>query len=699
MNFSFNPYESAKPKPYTNSTGIQPDVQGKLEQKNVSNISLDLKKSQFLHDHLRPLSNPTLLDKIERIFNKIFTFIFGTTNLTRARSLDIYRTQEHLFYGIGSSTGSHYQSFLNSIKNCKDLSVNFAKLDTEISDLNTKHLDSLYEEITSTTSEEKWVKNTQDDLRNLLPGQSTWIHAGTPGHSMMMRIEKSENETFNLYFANTGGGIQQNPDFHPPKEGTDDFRLVAMIEKIPESTLLKGEFLKNFIHTLNTRKNSEAALQTTPKIDDNDINAVYRELRTLLKGETTLNTHIDPRHFSHEQTSGSCEANCILAMIRSELSSEELKLLETHMQVNALAKHYNLLKSNADRSSTRKIMALDLIESLKNNPLVKNDLPTLLAMESDIKNSLKMSDPELKISKSSSVKIEDFLEKKDNGVFEMTSFTPLISYKKNPEKSRLDKNESHKSTNLKAYLGMTSLDEGIKYHLVKNSEGRWSGVDFSDKLALVCFYVANGDHANTEHSMVELLEEFGKVPKYKIGSDAYNKQLDAERNISILAEQLKELDHTRSGTAKLMFFSSLILKLTCERAGLNFQYVKNELWNTEYWNKETLNQIKTKALRQMERPINKEHSLPAIRTENLFINASNQFNQAKRFYKKLNVEDHLSEKNIWKQGLVTIEMRQPKVLEPIVPQSADFHLKEQLNQPNADIKTASFARDTFHQTG
>lgn len=737
------------------------------------NISNRIKKLEAIHKSDLPALNQKLIlmEIIEKIVFKISHFlqgIFSGKSLESSRFIQANRAQEHLLDGSGSSPDIHYKFLLKVIDSCDNpidhpdnTHGHFKRLYNEIKQLETDNaltsINPKADRQLTFNGEQNWANKKKKELSELETNQSLWISIPTPGQATMMRIEKNEIGHFNLYFSNTGDGILENQDFHHyiiEEDGTERARLVAMIADIPKNALLNGDFLQNLVHAMDTGENSEAALNTvTLQVKETSpTNVIYRELRTLLKDGATLNpeAHNDESFWGRMQQTASSSVSCILAMAKTLLNVEEYQLLETQIQVKSLVKHYRLLKSGMDRSATRKIMILDLIQPLKRNLLEEKDKETLLKIEQEIKTSLEMSetnDAEIKIAKYSRVKIDDFISQGENGNRELSGFIFLISNRKHGMFESFTTNPSdfldqgQKSNTLTAHLRMYKTQR--KYDL--NADN--TGVDFFDKLALVCFHVANGDYKKTEESMNDLLNWNGEVkrtenPKYI--KQMLKKQLGIEY-ILLLLTRLISLDHTRSGTAKLLFLTGLLIQLKCKKAEMNFQKVQKELWkmsdsdfndsavkkqfneNIDKTTQEEISKIIKEKERiintEKERIVNKENEKEEIKNRKLvnrklrqknveikrlleegriekarFKTACTRFCHIKKIFANLDVKHCLNDQNIWLRGLEKLEMTQPLTQSEFLHGNfpTGLHLSEQLENVE-DSKTKRVATKLFEE--
>lgn len=331
-------------------------------------------------------------------------------------------------------------------------------------------------------------------------------------------------------------------------------------------------------------------------------------------------------------------------------------------------------------------MILDLVQSLKQNPLIKHEeKEILLDIEKEVKELLKIKNPEMLVSQSSRVSINHFISKKDETHAELSPFSPVLSNSKNSSNLENRINKTQTNTKLKAYLTMdTNFASQIntKYQLEKNENDRWVGVDVDDKMALVSFYIANGDQEQIEFYMIDLLNELKNNPNRAIN----DKKFDTQQCLNILAFQLNQLDQTRSGIAKTLFLSGLVLQQICLRNEIDLQELQKDLWEIDRFDQQMNSKFDT-IIKKWKEEIKNDQD------KSLLHSAITNFTRAKYLFANLNVNSHLDSDNIWMKGLNVINIRQPQAApsaplthEPQKPM--DFNIKTQLDQPNPDV-TAS----------
>jgi hypothetical protein len=657
----------------TTEPTVQAAPERPIQRQARQGLDHSFEKLSNLAENHRPLSASELstFNRIKKLFIDLKSKIISPDHAE-----ETFRTQEHLLFGKPILPGNHYSTFLNALSSCKltgNLQKQLSRLDSKF-DIYDFLSTRKFGRKASVLAENTWVENTRKNINQLAPGEFMLVDILSAGHSMMMRIEKRrDNEGFNIYFANTGKGIIENPEFHPvqiEEDGTQKYRVVAQIEKVSHTQLLEGGFLKNLIKA----------------IDSDKLEQVYGVLKSLTNENTKLNATDDSRHWNRTQIVGSCSAGCIGVTIRSVLSLEENALLDTQMQVQALVKSYQLLKSNSDRSSTRKIMVLDLVQSLKQNPLLgPEDKEILATIEKDVQESLNMKDPEIMISKSSKISIDAFISDS-----KLSSFVPVISNEKTlfapSSESRTSKEQEN--TTLKAYLSMDNsvkFFENTKYQLIKNDKNQWRGADFPAKAALLCFHVANGDQEQIDFYMDDLLGSLNH-PDNEL-------PVHLESILIDLANQFNQLDRTRSGVAKTLFLSGLVLQQFCLRKNINFQDLQKDLWKLNRFEKGQ----PTKFIEEWQ------NKTPMTEMEAfVFESAVKIFFKSKYFYANLHVEGHLSDDNPWKKGLEAIEVRQPTLKQPskseVMP-TLNYHLEDRLHQTDVDVTTDEYAREAFQAFG
>ncbi|HEV8051788.1 MAG TPA: hypothetical protein VGP47_04775, partial [Parachlamydiaceae bacterium] len=463
------------------------------------------------------------------------------------------------------------------------------------------------------------------------------------------------------------------------EDGTESVRVVAVIENIPLDELLKGPFVENFGRAFSTGKNSKTALamsQTDESSSSNTpaIDALYRELKTLGK-KGTLNATDDERCWGRAQINGSCAASCISAMTRTCLETEEFRQVEINMQIKSLVKHYKLIETGKDTSSTRKLMVLDLIQALKME-LNSDDRLLLEDIEVKVKKSLKMLNAELKISNSSKVDMDSLIVDIDSliskGEGELYKFTPFIP--KITKDTGLLVSSAAQQGILKANVKIEK-DPTVNFHFdIKRENKRWVGLNLEDKIALLCFHVANGDHEETDACMIDLLKELNNGQK--LSDEGMEKQNFTLKLLINLSDEFRNVDNTRSGIAKQLFLSTLAIDQFCKSNDFDFNEIKNDFWKIDpSGNKElveiTNNLASDKIFAKIETILHKTNTPSPNTKEDLFNErikvfgpARGAFCQAKKIYASLNVEKILEKDNIWIKGLDSINGLQPALSVP-----------------------------------
>lgn len=519
---------------------------------------------------------------------KIILFLRDIANLTpriMLRNYEIsseaHRTQEHLTRNPALG-GSHLSLQLWPFYQALDgkSGFGFEKLRKELSQM--KPIGYLnYDPLVHS-------QKIQKQLNSLKSGESMWIDAGTAKghHGMMMRLtrlDKDDKIFYKMQFANTGGGLPENSDFHQeiPRLNSKDktkFQTVALINDIPAEKFNEIDFFNRFFFVAHTGIDPSNPDKTDPLNPDNEpqtqketndqkesiqiINKMYVIMRELGKPEK-----LDPSlpensgYFSRPQIGGSCVPSSMWAMARFVLSKEERQELKLDMRFQSLLHNYEHVKNGWGQMRTAKILALDQIQTLKGKYKKSNiESPDVLSsIEKELLGQLGMQRTEIKISESSRKDISKFLTK-----------TPDNNYTCKPMRAFF----TQKKWSLILDLELKEINIiNIKEYKFKKVNNHLEGVDLFDDIYLLYYSIANGDHELSYINLQRLMKNLGN------NSQEIDKN-KAEQTAALLMGlgfRLKDVDTTRSGIAKeslLIDLAAHALLLADGAANLDDMYSK-----------------------------------------------------------------------------------------------------------------------------
>lgn len=394
-------------------------------------------------------------------------------------------------------------------------------------------------------------------VENLKPGESVLIDAQSwnlvgvekkriPGHAMVMRLTNNGDGSFKMEFANTGLGIQ-NEKFHP-KSSTEPHKCqtIACIPNIPSEKLLNNNFFETYCSIANGEDiPANACLDETSKgkankllePEENEyesiknrIDALYICLETLGEAATMPE---DSSYYSRPQIGGSCSVSGLWAISSIILPKESITEMAHDTKLKSLLRNYKLIENGYDQSSTRKIMVLDQVESLKH--IYKGDeeaIKIFNKIEEKIKADLHMERVESKVKKG---RIALKLEATD---------TPN-EFSIAPIRGKLTQQKGK----LKLDVEWKSAGTEIRYNVVGNPPDL-QGKTRTDSMFLLYFAIANGDQQACEKYIQDVLNQ---------PPDNSSPEKNAEINECLigLINDLSEAN-TRSEIAKKCFLEGLI---------------------------------------------------------------------------------------------------------------------------------------------
>lgn len=470
-------------------------------------------------------------DSVSRFLSRCKSLLIKILHISSSRTGEAYRTQEHLIMGGGSRTDIQLSALKKHL--ATKTGGGFDRVKKEISRGVLGFGDGLLRGAFPLLGEALWAERVKWKIKHLRQGEALWIEVNSPTHAMAIRIEKNHAGHFDLQMANTGLGIESNVDFHPTRG--DLRQVVATLSGISSKDLLGSSFFYKVAMSLEM-KGVFSSIKP--------VNALYEVLRSL----RTPVAFPKMQDLGFEQLSGSCTASCLLAMLRASLSPEEFREFELEMQIKALVKHYKALKAGHDQSATRKLMVWDLLQKLKVD--LEPTPPIFNKIEQELKRNLKMNAPELKIAKRSRIALEVFSKKK-----KFPPFEAKLSY------FSLARTEF---MNLTATLRLKRVNSHVNFEV--------EGGSVDDKLAVLAFYLANGESEKVESQLQRVMEDVGVFTK------GYSeKAYEASKALTHLLEQFVVLDRTRSGMARTRFLSYLTIHLILKRYGAEVKFKGSQI--------------------------------------------------------------------------------------------------------------------------
>jgi hypothetical protein len=478
------------------------------------------------------------------------------------RSAEIYRTQEHLLEGSGSCLDTQLKAI---IKNLEGKEGGFAKLRSELE--NCVCVPLLSRKLFP-GKEKRWALEVQSKLQALRRGESLWVDAGTfkGRHSMVMRFTKNVDGSFDLQFANTGIGLQHTR-FHGKRKdatGLELYQLVAQIKNIPNKKLIDSNFFYSYAKAAETGKlDSKLAnelkiklpkrkMKSNASVIENSevIDLMYRVLSTL---GTPQISNLDS-DYQREQLTNSCSASSIIALMRSQLTPEEFFQFEVEQHLKSLLRHYAEVKSGYDRSATRKIMILDLIQTLKKE--LQPPYVAIEKIEKELLAELEMREVEGKIARSSRVALKKFVKNGQLPAFKVKLSTLLPGKVSSSLTAKLSLKK----------IGSVFSKHKVAFSIIEGNDG-WQGKNVADKAALLGFAVANGDHEGANRYVDDILRT-EDIMKGNYSEEDYLKIKEASKLLNNLVQEFKSFDGTRSGVAKMQFLVLLGIKMILVVANL-----------------------------------------------------------------------------------------------------------------------------------
>lgn len=176
------------------------------------------------------------------------------------------------------------------------------------------------------------VNKIYNNLTRLDKGKSIWVDVDSTKtkHSMIMRITKNNDGTFNIQFANTGQGLLSHENFHPsiihPNTKKHLFQIVAVIKGVANDKLNK-QFFYDLFSKVDTKPVNDEEFNDKNENEVNDsssvINSIYKVLEKL-GNPSVINWDEDPRYWSTTQIGGSCSAGCVWALIKVILPQDDI---------------------------------------------------------------------------------------------------------------------------------------------------------------------------------------------------------------------------------------------------------------------------------------------------------------------------------------------------------------------------------------
>lgn len=200
-------------------------------------------------------------------------------------------------------------------------------------------------------------------VQKLKEGESLVIQANVKRHAMAMRIVCTNDEdgkkTYKVEHHNEGGGISQ---YHHSSDidGKKKYQTVLEFEDVTQDKLSLQFFtqmLENAIHEDDTQKG---------------LDNLYTNILSQLGRPSPPSQ--DKRHWSSGQKGGSCSAQCILSVIRSQLTEEQYSRFKTLARTKMLMMTVEDISKGKGDIATKKVIALEVVRKMEKHH-AKRDLP------------------------------------------------------------------------------------------------------------------------------------------------------------------------------------------------------------------------------------------------------------------------------------------------------------------------------------
>lgn len=527
-------------------------------------------------------STSTLFGEIKNIFIGISGHYGGMIIERNWKALQI---QEHLLQDVYSISTVHIADFTRMLNG--RTGAGFIALQQELSEMVGGFGSEVGKWLPG--GRDRWATSLKARVSAMKDGNSIWVDALTVKgvHGMMMRITK-KGDKYDLRFANTGAGIQDNSDFHPKKTDTQTgkvlYQTVALIKDIDKDRLFESFHRFALAAHGELPPASSNVTEIKGQEDVTIINDMYRVLREL--GTPVKVAKKNQQYWSREQEGSSCVPSSIWAMAKMVLNRDELHELKMDMRMTKLLEDYKEIKKGSDQDSTQKIIVLDLIQKLK-GVYKKNGekSPEIFdKIEKELCTSLEMIYPEIKIVSPSNTEIKHFT----------TQMGATEEYALVPVEATWHPRVGTCVTDLQ----FKKLEMVETYTVTKDpnypENDIWHGKTVLDSIYLLYFHIAKGDQSKSIIYLKQVMDRFheletmktfieqnskkkkklknekqlqlhGKKPTiHDLNSELKNKKSVLQKKSSLtiklltsLTDQFPLIDCTRSGIAKRAVLAKL----------------------------------------------------------------------------------------------------------------------------------------------
>ncbi|MFA6239254.1 MAG: tetratricopeptide repeat protein [Bacteriovorax sp.] len=460
----------------------------------------DLNQLEDLVAKKKPLAQ--VVHKCRVLFNKVLPERF---QLNRNDYDEINLTQEQLFQDEGTYSNVEFITFRNHLE----------KMGAEYAPLK----DAVGSYIPVTRGKFHFMRSTRErsqlmkaGVSGLKPGESILIDAqscnpGKSGHAMIMRFTRNNDGTFKMEFANTGVGID-NIKFHPKSlSEPHKYQTIACINNIPSEKLLGDDC--HFFETYSSIADGggipirscltdQLKLQAGFNLKTNEnesisgrIEALYLCLETLGEPEKADEKS---NYYSRPQIGGSCAFSSLWAISKIILPKELITGMEADTKLKSLLRNYKLIENGYDQSSTRKIMVLDQVESLKH--IYRDDqnvVQQLKKIETKLKKKLEVDRVESKVVGGVQLKDKLISEKTSSGEFSVRSMRGKLTPRKGVLVMDVKWEEAPKGS--------------IGYNIKEVAPNHFKGIDRLDSQFLLYFAIANGDQKSCKEYIQQVLSQ------------------------------------------------------------------------------------------------------------------------------------------------------------------------------------------------
>lgn len=209
-------------------------------------------------------------------------------------------------------------------------------------------------ELTSTHAGlEQAAMETRKAVSALQEGEFIAIPSDSPNHAMMIMIKCTRDTEGKKVYTVTQFNIGEGSNIHhhqKMRDGKPVTQSGLQIGNVSQECLC-GEKSQFFSTVL-----SQYLSGTTT--------GVYEAIKTQLDGQV-LEESPDPRLWRHEQIGGSCTVDCILSLIRSELTPTSYKAFRELTRTEILLRSFESIKSGRGNNMAQKVATLEIVNRLE----------------------------------------------------------------------------------------------------------------------------------------------------------------------------------------------------------------------------------------------------------------------------------------------------------------------------------------------